>query len=73
MAALFGPPPQVIWLRWAISLPCISKHCSATTPRPSPHSSMTLLLPAWRSTEAMNRRATINKIVRFMFTVEAAR
>jgi hypothetical protein len=32
---------------------------------------MTLLLPVWRSTEAMNRQAKINEIVRFMVTVEA--
>ncbi len=32
---------------------------------------MILLLPVWKSTEAMNRRAKINEIVRFMVTVEA--
>jgi len=58
MAALFGPPPRVIGCAAAISLPRISRHCSATTPRSLPRSSTILLPPAWRSTEAMNHRAS---------------
>lgn len=71
MAALFGPPPQVIWLRCGnqptahietlfrnhVQVIASFEHDPAAACR--------------KSTEAMNRQTKTNEIVRFMVTGEA--
>ena len=55
MAALYGQPPKVIWLRCGVtSLPTRSNNVSATMPKPSPPLSRTRPPPAWKSCECQS-------------------